>query len=48
MFSSSVAAERGVATLELDSGRGGPLIVSLSLEDAGTGAACPQRPADTL
>ena len=43
VFSASAAAERGVATLELDSGRGGPLVVSVSLEDAGTGEVLDAR-----
>jgi len=37
LSSSAAADERGVATLELESGRGGPLLVSLSLEDVQSG-----------
>jgi hypothetical protein len=37
LASSAAADQRGVATLELESGRGGPLLVSLSLEDAASG-----------
>lgn len=43
VFSSSAAAERGLAMLELDSGRGGPLVVSVSLEDAGSGEVLDTR-----
>jgi Mg-chelatase subunit ChlD len=34
---------RGVATLELEPGRGGPMLVSLSLEDTGSGAVIERR-----
>jgi hypothetical protein len=37
LASSAAADQRGVATLALESGRGGPLLVSLSLEDAASG-----------
>ncbi len=37
LSSSAAANERGVATLDLESGRAGPLVVSLSLEDARSG-----------
>lgn len=39
----AVADEHGVATLVLEPGRGGPLLISLSLEDAGSGAVLEQR-----
>jgi len=43
VITSSATAERGVATLELESGRGGPLVMSVSLEDAGTGEVLDAR-----
>jgi Mg-chelatase subunit ChlD len=43
VVASTVAAVRGVATLELDAGRGGLLVVSVSLEDGGTGEVLDAR-----
>jgi Mg-chelatase subunit ChlD len=40
---SATPDERGVARLELEPGRGGPLLVSLSLEDTGSGKVLEQR-----